>query len=93
MNLVVVRVRVALHAEELRARLPDGDRDVVQGERLRDGAGHAQQGQPVAARAEFLDRLPPGLVLSHLPQGLLLALAGFDVFPKGSLLRHNRRSG
>src|SRR5438128_2096082 len=37
-DLVIVRIRIAAHPEEFGARFPDGDRDIVQAERLRDRA-------------------------------------------------------
>src|SRR5438105_1693022 len=47
-HLVIIGIRIALHPEKLRARLPDRYRDVVERERLGNCPSDLEQGQPVA---------------------------------------------
>src|SRR5271165_5377979 len=88
MHLVVVRVRVALHPEEIGAGTPHRNRDVVERKRLRNRAGDAQQGQPVPARAQALDRLPARPVLVDALQRVLPAVPLLRVIPEVWLLAH-----
>src|SRR5690348_3455968 len=85
MDFVIIRIGVALHAEELWARFPDGHGNVVERERLGDRAGDAQQRQPVAAGAEPLEgRTPRGLFVLVL-QDVFSALPWRRGVPKGPL--------